>query len=149
MRFTGTTEAKTDAKGRAFFPAVFRRTLSNCGDETLVLAKDAFQPCLVVYPWSVWNAYANELRSRLSKWNAAHQTLFRQFVADVEVFELDANGRFLIPKRYAQMVGIIQDIVFLGMDDTVEVWAKRQFETQKLSAEDYAKQLEDIMGTQQ
>ena len=121
MRFTGTIEAKADTKGRVFFPAAFRRVLGDGEDERLVLAKDAFQPCLVVYPWSVWNAQVDELSGRLSRWNAAHRSLFRQFVSDVEVFTLDTNGRFLIPKRYAQMAGISQDVVFLGMDDTVEV----------------------------
>ena len=66
MRFTGTIEAKADTKGRVFFPAAFRRVLGDGEDERLVLAKDAFQPCLVVYPWSVWNAQVDELSGRLS-----------------------------------------------------------------------------------
>lgn len=47
MRFLGNVEAKTDAKGRAFLPAVFRKVLSASGEENLVLRKDVFQPCLV------------------------------------------------------------------------------------------------------
>lgn len=148
MRFTGTIEAKADTKGRVFFPAAFRRVLGDGEDERLVLAKDAFQPCLVVYPWSVWNAQVDELSGRLSRWNAAHRSLFRQFVSDVEVFTLDTNGRFLIPKRYAQMAGISQDVVFLGMDDTVEVWSKLQFAAHNMPAADFAKQLEEIMSSQ-
>ena len=40
MRFLGNVEAKTDAKGRAFLPAVFRKVLSASGEENLVLRKD-------------------------------------------------------------------------------------------------------------
>ena len=50
MRFTGTIEAKADAKGRVFFPAMFRKVLASAGEEQLVLSRDAFQPCLVLYP---------------------------------------------------------------------------------------------------
>ena len=55
MRFLGNVEAKTDVKGRAFLPAVFRKVLSASGEENLVLRKDVFQACLVLYPESVWN----------------------------------------------------------------------------------------------
>jgi MraZ protein len=62
MRFLGNIEAKTDAKGRAFLPAVFRKTLQSAGEEQLVLRKDVFQPCLVLYPESVWNEQMDILR---------------------------------------------------------------------------------------
>ena len=48
MRFLGNIEAKTDAKGRAFLPAVFRKVLQASGEENLVLRKDVFQKCLVL-----------------------------------------------------------------------------------------------------
>lgn len=149
MRFTGTIEAKADNKGRAFFPAAFRKVLAASGDERMVLTHDAFQPCLVVYPWSVWNEQVDELRRRLSRWNATHRALLRKFVSDVELVALDGNGRILIPKRYAAMVGIQQDVVFLGMDDIVEIWAKTQLNAQNLSAEDFAAQLETVMNDSQ
>ena len=40
MRFLGNIEAKTDAKGRAFLPAIFRKVLQAAGEENLVLRKD-------------------------------------------------------------------------------------------------------------
>lgn len=149
MRFTGTIEAKADSKGRVFFPAAFRKVLAGAGEEQLVLTRDAFQQCLVVYPWSVWNARLDELRSGLSLWNARHRSILRQFVSDVETVSLDGGGRFLIPKRYATMAGIKQDVVFLGMDDTVEVWSPQLLEAQRLSAADFARELENLMNPEQ
>ena len=43
MRFLGNIEAKTDAKGRAFLPAIFRKVLQAAGEENLVLRKDVFE----------------------------------------------------------------------------------------------------------
>ena len=93
MRFVGNIEAKTDAKGRVFLPSAFRKLLQTAAEEGLVLRKDIFQPCLVLYPQSVWDEQLNLLRSRLNRWNAQHQQLFRQFVSDVEQLTLDGNGR--------------------------------------------------------
>ncbi len=55
-----------------------------------------------------------------------HQMIFRQFVSDVEVITLDGNGRFLIPKRYLKLAKIQQDVRFIGLDDTIEIWAKER-----------------------
>lgn len=146
MRFLGNIEAKTDAKGRAFLPAVFRKVLQASGNETLILRKDIFQPCLVLYPESVWNEQQDMLRRRLNRYNAQHQQIFRQFVSEVELVTLDGNGRFLIPKRYLQMAGIRQDVKFIGMDDTIEIWANDRVESTMMSSEEFGKALEDIMG---
>lgn len=122
MRFTGTMTAKLDAKGRVFLPAPFRKLLRD-GETEFVLRRDAFQACLTVYPRAAWDAEVAELRSRLDAWNGDHRMLFRRYVADVEVFSLDASGRFLIPKRYLRLAGIGQEVTFVGMDETIEIWA--------------------------
>ena len=95
IRFLGNIEAKTDAKGRVFIPAGFRRQLQSASEERLVLRKDVFQDCLVLYPESVWFKTQNQLRKRLNKWNAKHQEIFRQFVSDAEIMVPDGNGRIL------------------------------------------------------
>ena len=146
MRFLGTCEARTDAKGRAFLPAVFRKVLQASGSETLVLRKDIFQPCLVLYPESVWNEQQDRLRQRLNRFNARHQQIFRQFVSQVEMVTLDGNGRFLISKEFLKLAHIQQDIKFIGMDDTIEIWAGGGAEAAQMSNDEFAKALEEIMG---
>ena len=147
MRFLGNSEAKTDAKGRVFLPAVFRKQLQSAAEECLIMRKDIFQECLVLYPEKVWNEQMNELRSKLNRWNKNHQTIFRQFVSDVEIITQDSNGRFLIPKRYLKMAGIAQDVRFIGMADTIEIWAKEVVDKPFIAPEDFEKGLEEIMNT--
>ena len=146
MRFLGNLEAKTDAKGRVFLPSAFRKQLQIATEDCLVMRKDTYQNCLVLYPESVWNEQMNELRNRLNRWNAKHQMLFRQFVSDVEIVTLDSNGRFLIPKRYLKLANIEQDVRFIGMDDTIEIWAKEALEQPFMDIELFGKELEEIMG---
>ena len=146
MRFLGNIEAKADAKGRAFLPATFRKVLQAGGEERLVLRKDVFQPCLVLYPESVWNEQMDTLRQRLNRWNRQHQQVFRQFVSEVEMITLDGNGRFLIPKRYQRMAEIEQDIKFVGMGDTIEIWSLKMAEQSQMKPEEFGAALEGIMS---
>ncbi len=145
MRFLGNIEAKADAKGRAFLPATFRKVLQTGDEERLVLRKDVFQTCLVLYPESVWNEQMDSMRQRLNRWNKTQQQVFRQFVSDVELVSLDGNGRFLIPKRFQRMANIEQEIRFIGMGDTIEIWSNNEAEQQKMSAEDFGNALEELM----
>ncbi|MBR1546907.1 MAG: division/cell wall cluster transcriptional repressor MraZ [Prevotella sp.] len=145
MRFLGNIEAKTDAKGRAFLPATFRKVLQAGGEERLILRKDVFQPCLVLYPESVWNEQMDAMRQRLNRWNKQHQRVFRQFVSEVELVTLDGNGRLLIPKRYQRMADIEQDIKFVGMGDTIEIWGIQKAEEQSMSPEEFGNALEELM----
>ena len=134
-----------DAKGRAFLPAVFRKILQAGSEERLVLRKDVFQPCLVLYPESVWNEQMDALRQRLNRWNKQHQQVFRQFVSEVEVLTLDGNGRFLVPKRYLRMADIEQDVKFVGMGDTIEIWSNAKAGQCQMNPEDFGKALEELM----
>jgi MraZ protein len=145
MRFWGNMEARTDTKGRIFLPAAFRKQLQAAPEDMLIMRKDVFQDCLVLYPESVWNEELNELRKHLKKWNSRHQQIFRQFVSDVEMLTLDSNGRFLIPKRYLQVAGIQNDVRFVGMDNRIEIWSKEKAETSFMDPAEFGASLEEVM----
>ena len=136
MRFFGDFPAKTDAKGRVFLPAAYRKVLAANGEEKLVMRRDLHQACLVLYPESLWNQMLDALRAKLNRWNREHQDIIRGFGADSEIVELDGNGRFLINKRKMNEVGINQEVRFLAVDDTIEVWDKDVFEQHLQSQKD-------------
>lgn len=148
MRFLGNIEAKTDAKGRVFLPSTFRKILQVSGEASLVLRKDVFQQCLVLYPQSVWDAQLDELRLRLNKWNPEHQQILRQFVYDAETVALDGNGRMLIPKRFLEIAHISSGVRFIGMDDTIEIWTTDS-DMPLMSSQDFGEKITKIMTTEQ
>ena len=147
MRFLGNIEAKTDAKGRVFLPSVFRKVLQASGEELLVLRKDIYQKCLVIYPESVWNEKVDMLKAQLQPWKPSHQQMFRQFISEAEAISLDGNGRFLISKRLQKSAEIDQDVQFIGMDNTIELWSPQQLKQILKNDEDFGKEFEDIMNT--
>lgn len=112
------------------------------------MRKDVFQSCLVLYPESVWNGQMDELRMKLNRWNKAHQEVFRQFVSEVEIVTLDGNGRFLIPKRYMAMANIQQDVKFIGMGDTIEIWANDKSGKPFMDAGEFGNAIEALLGSE-
>lgn len=148
MQFLGSIEAKIDAKMRVIIPANFRKVLQGEAQSVLILRKDVFQDCLVLYPENVWEAETQKLRLRLSRWDKAQQQLFRQFVIDTERLEMDANGRVLIPKRSLQTIGAGQEIHFLGVDNTIEIWIKEKLDNSLIEAGDFAAQIQQVMNAE-
>jgi MraZ protein len=145
--FIGTIDAKTDAKGRVFLPVAFRKILQSSGESRLVLRKDVYRDCLVLYPESVWITESNKLRERLNEWDEEEQHLFRQLSWLVERLELDSNGRILIPKKYLQMANIVSTVCFVGMTATIELWDPDQLTKSMLSAEDLKAQVKKLLGS--
>ena len=145
MRFTGGIDAKTDEKGRVFVPSIFRKVLQKEGEEGLVLRRDLFEPCLVLYPKSVWDARVDAIRARTNPFDRHQRQGMRLFTADAEVITLDSNGRMLIPRRYLEHAGIKSDVRFNGMDDTIEIWSKQAAEDLRNNPEEVANILEEMM----
>lgn len=146
MQFLGSVDAKIDAKMRVFVPASFRKVLLEDAQSALILRKDIFQNCLVLYPVKVWEFEIEKLRSRLSRWDKQQQQLFRQFVIDAERLEIDASGRVLLPKRCLQLVGIESEIQFLGVDNTIEIWNKEQLSDTLISPENFGLEIQCLMN---
>ena len=61
---------------------------------------------------------------------------------------LDGNGRFLISKRLQRAAGINQDIQFIGMDDTIELWSPQDLTKTLRTDEDFSREFEDIMNAE-
>lgn len=146
MRFTGSIDAKTDEKGRVFVPSIFRKILQKEEEEGLVLRRDLFENCLVLYPKSVWNTQVDAIRSRVNPFNRRDREGMRVFTADVENITLDSGGRMLIPRRYLEYAGIKSDVRFIGVDDTIEIWSKEAAADLLSDPEKVANIIENMMA---
>ena len=145
MRFTGNSDAKTDSKGRVFLPAAFRKVLAGEEETGLILRRDVFQQCLVIYPLSVWNALVDSITQRTNPFDRRGRENLRRFVADSESLSLDADGRILIPRRYLEAAGITAAVRFIGMDNTIEVWNRQAAEDMLANEGEFADSLEEMM----
>lgn len=146
MVFAGTIEAKLDAKGRVFFPSEFRRQLIE-GEAELVLQRDIHQPCLVVYPASVWLEEVGQLRRNINRWQPREAMVFRQFLASAQKISLDTNGRLLIPKKMAEACSLVHTVCFIGVYDRVEIWSAEKMNEAFLNLQDLSETMADLSTT--
>ena len=79
------------------------------------------------------------------EWNKTEQQVFRQFVLDAERLEMDGSGRILVSKRYLELVEIDTHVRFLGVDNTIEIWAKDKLDKPLMEPEDFAGEIQKLM----
>lgn len=145
MRFTGNYDAKADSKGRVFLPAVFRKILVTSGEEGLIMRRDVFQECLVLYPSTVWDKMVDTITERTNPFDRKGRENLRRFVAASDSVSLDSDGRILIPKRYLDAAHITTDVRFIGMDNTIEIWNRQSAEDMMANPDEFADSLEEMM----
>ena len=146
MRFTGNIDAKVDEKGRVFVPSSFRKILQKEEELGLILRRDIFQRCLVLYPQQVWDEQVDAITAKTSMFDRNGRNALRQFVAGAEAVALDSGGRILIPKRYLEEACIKNDVRFIVVDNTIEIWNKQDAETILNQPETLADCLEEMMN---
>jgi MraZ protein len=118
--FTSEFESKLDAKGRLVLPARIKAQLpSGEGDELVI--RRGFEPCLIIYPMVEFKKVFSKI-SGLSEFNEEYRKLQRNFFSGTATVELDANGRFVIPKNMLNYAQLEKDLILIGMGNKVEVW---------------------------
>ena len=145
MRFTGNIDAKVDEKGRVFVPSSFRKILQKGDTNGLILRRDVFQHCLVLYPQNVWDAQVDAITARTNMFDRTGRDALRRFVAGAESITLDSGGRMLIPKRYLEDANIQNEVRFIGVDDTIEIWNRQAADALLNDPEELAASLENLM----
>lgn len=149
MSFIGQYIARLDAKNRAFLPAPFRRVLQDSDKQRLIIRKDYFENCLIIYPLNQWMAEIEKVRSKLNRFDASQQMVYRKLISEAQEVILDNSGRMLIPRYLLDKVGISQDILFVGMEQTIEMWAPAVADAENqqhfMTDADFAGELKNFM----
>ena len=146
MRFTGNIDAKVDEKGRVFVPSSFRKILLREESQGLILRRDVFQRCLVLFPQEVWDEQVNAITARTNMFDRQGRDALRRFVAGAESITLDSGGRMLIPRRYLEESGIQNEVRFIGVDNTIEIWNRQTAEALLSEPDTLADALEGMMN---
>lgn len=139
LNLLGEYGCKVDAKGRIMFPAKLRKQLEPVLHHGLVLNRDIFEQCLILYPKPEWDRVNQEM-SRLSRYNRKHQAFQRKFMKGATLIELDATGRMLIPSALLDYAGIVpagkNEVVVTGVLEKIELWSADRYDEQVLKDED-------------
>jgi len=124
--FTSEFESKLDAKGRLVLPARIKSQLPE-GDSQELVIRRGFEPCLIVYPMVEFKKVFSKI-SGLSEFNEEYRKLQRNFLSGVVTVELDANGRFLIPRNMLTYAQLDKEVLLVGTGSKVEMWNRNVYE---------------------
>lgn len=128
--FTSKYESKLDSKGRLVLPARIKAQLPE-GSNQLVL-RQGYEPCLMVYPMVEFKKVYAKITA-LSEFNPEYRLLQRSMLPGIAEVEMDANGRFLIPKNMLAFAQLEKDALLVGMGNRVEIWNPAQYEQHFIS----------------
>ncbi|MGY8917411.1 MAG: division/cell wall cluster transcriptional repressor MraZ [Flavobacteriales bacterium] len=127
-----------DVKGRLMFPARLRKQLDKVLHHGLVVNRDIFEECLVLYPKPEWDKVNSEM-TQLSRYNKKHQLFQRKFMKGATIVDLDASGRLNIPAALLEYAGIdlkkSNEIIVSGLGEKVEIWTVDSSEKQVFGAD--------------
>ena len=150
LNLLGEHKCKIDAKGRLMFPARLRKQLENIIHHGLVINRDIFENCLVLYPKPEWDKVNGEM-TQLSRYNRKHQVFQRKFMKGATLVDLDSSGRLNIPTALLDYAGIdlskSNEIIVSGLGEKVEIWTVEAYQTQVLKDEedfDFGNLAEDV-----
>ncbi len=128
LKLLGEYTVKLDNKGRCLFPAKLRKALEGVIHAGLVVNRDIYSKCLVLYPQPTWERTAADLDA-MNPYNKKHQEFVRFFLNGATELELDAVGRLNIPTHLLAYAGIdlkkSNEIVVCGIGQKIEIWSKQ------------------------
>ena len=124
--FRGHFEHAIDAKGRTSLPARFRDALDAAEDVTLVVTPALFDPCLHAYPMQAWEELEAKI-VKLPQFDPNVVAFRRRYLSAAVECELDKQGRILIPPSLRDHAGLVKDVLWAGMGQTAELWARERW----------------------
>ncbi|MBP5397291.1 MAG: hypothetical protein J6Y32_01460 [Bacteroidales bacterium] len=136
IKFIGEYSAKVDDKGRVVFPADFKALMN---DTRLVVRKNLYEPCLEIFTYAEWERQSEEIKARLDFFKPEHERFWREYMRSRALVCPDGKlGRINIPDKLLQSIGVQKEVVFLGADHKIELWARESFEASALGEDEMA-----------
>lgn len=138
--FLGTHQNRLDAKGRVSVPAAFRAHLRGAdgGVASAVLRPSHKHPCIEAWPEAVFQTLAGPL-DRLDMFSEDQDDLMMALYADATRVEADKEGRIVLPESLVQHAGLTDNVVFMGLGRTFQIWEPVAAEKRRSDARNAAR----------
>jgi MraZ protein len=121
MMLTGAFARSLDEKQRVAIPKRLREAL-NCETQRGIYIAPGTDQSLALYTEEAFARLADRL-AQASPTRQDVRTFNRLFYARAQRVELDSQGRVRIPPELAEMAQLDKEVMLLGVQDHMEVWA--------------------------
>jgi MraZ protein len=139
-KFLGRFRHTLDHKGRVAIPARFRRALPPESHDTFIgiVRNDGSEKYLALYSSDDFDERFADVAAQSGRLAHVRQ-LKRAYYSNLSDFQIDPQGRITIPLDVKKSLGMSKDVLFIGVEDTVEVWAPEKFEAHMRESEGLSK----------
>ncbi len=122
MRFNGDYYHSIDTNNRVIMPAKIKDALFGQG---FTVYHKPGEKCLRLYLTSEWK----EMTYKLAYVDDGvdHSKLQRHFSTNSKSYDLDAQGRFVLPPKFIEAAGLKKEIVTIGVGPRAEIWDKEEY----------------------
>ena len=125
--FRGKYEHTIDSKGRLKLPSKFWDVLQNRYDRNLIITN--LDGCLSAYPLAEWNSVEEKILA-LPGMKQEVRYFKRFFLGSAVDCGVDKQRRILIPMSLRGYAELEKDVVFVGLINRFEIWAKEKLDPQ-------------------
>lgn len=131
-----------DDKNRLSLPSKFRKEMGK-----RVVVTPGLDSCLFIFTVNEWEKISGRLSMSESSMLQADNRGFNRYLLGraVEV-EVDAVGRMLLPERLRHRANLETTVVFVGVNDRVELWNEAAWDTYVRDVESRAGDLAEKLG---
>jgi len=123
--FLGEYTHTIDDKGRLTIPSRFRAGLA-----TGLVVTRGLDQCLAIYPIAEWEHLAEKVRS-LAVTDRYARAFKRLVFASASSVLLDKQGRVVIPPNLRDEVGLVSDVVVIGLNNYIELWKPEEWQHER------------------
>ena len=125
VQFCGTYRHHIDEKGRVAIPAQLRRFLP----EGSVVAPGP-ESRLMIWPPDEWTMQKDLFR-RTAETPAQERRFMRWLTGNSSLLEVDSQGRLLLSAQQRAFAQIVDQVVFVGLDNGVEIVADKLWQSEQ------------------
>lgn len=134
--YYGRAENKLNSKGQVAIPARFRTALPDDEQSRNYVIIRGEANCLYMYTHQQFATIKDNARKVAEELRDGD--FYRSFMAEAHSVDLDTQGRFVLPQSFMQAVGIRgPGVLFIGVDDRIEIWEPSHYHTVRGSVEQY------------
>lgn len=122
--FVDEYERQLDDRGRIILPAKVRDLIGGC----VYITRSPQEKCLHLYTEEEWGVLSEKLRGLPVTYDTNAAAFVRMFFGTASSCEVDKQGRITVGKRLCEFAGLEKDIVLVGVNTRLEIWAKDKWD---------------------
>ena len=120
--FIGKHDRSLDDKGRLVLPTPYRRPFDDAGGGIVA----PWDRCLAMWPRDVFEGVMDKLIEKVEA-GEANDDVARVFQSQAAEFQLDGQGRFVVPVQHRGHAAIQRDVLVIGQRSRIELWDVDRF----------------------